>query len=335
MPLFNSIFVTLIFLLSIAIVRDDIKEKKIKNKILLTGFLLGAVVYLGGLIVGVIDFTYFGSVLLNAVIGLIVGYSLWNLNLWPAGDAKLFSLFVFLLPLYYYWKSYLPLFPAFSLLVNIFIPVFLVILFKALLNLALKLKQLKNLKKITIDFLLKAKYYYGYYVKGRDLWALLNKARKIYLAKTIKRILASMVVFLATYLILGKTIGMGSFFQIKTFASLAVWIAVAFTVRKYIKDSQEELMMAEKISGGMVVSLTDQGVVIFEKDFISSLGVVRADGLTGSQAELLRDFCRQNNIQQVLIQKYNPFSPWITLGVLLTVALKHNVFQLLMGVINK
>jgi hypothetical protein len=56
---------------------------------------------------------------------------MWHWNAWSAGDAKLFALFSFLLPLRFYSNTYLSYFPSFALLINIFVialGIFLVIL---------------------------------------------------------------------------------------------------------------------------------------------------------------------------------------------------------------
>jgi hypothetical protein len=45
---------------------------------------------------------------------------MWRWKVWSAGDAKLFALFSFLLPLKFYSNTYLSYFPSFALLLNIF-----------------------------------------------------------------------------------------------------------------------------------------------------------------------------------------------------------------------
>lgn len=90
----------------------------------------------------------------NTLISFLVGYLLWNFNLWSAGDAKFFSLCAFLLPLKFYSKSYLTFFPSFNLLVNLFVPLLLILTFTAFLMGIKELfnyrKRLKNIKKIDI-----------------------------------------------------------------------------------------------------------------------------------------------------------------------------------------
>jgi|GEM_PF-4166539 len=63
---------------------------------------------------------YLAQAALNGVTGLAVGYFLWFFRKWSAGDAKFFAFFSFFLPLYYYRKSYIAVFPALNILFNVF-----------------------------------------------------------------------------------------------------------------------------------------------------------------------------------------------------------------------
>ena len=54
----------------------------------------------------------------NSLFALVCGFLLFHFNLWSAGDAKLFFVLVLLLPLKYYFRHYIPLFPAFNLFLN-------------------------------------------------------------------------------------------------------------------------------------------------------------------------------------------------------------------------
>lgn len=128
----------MIFLIGLITSYQDFKEGKIKNKWIILGLVWALGIYLLLLIWAISapylaqiyskEFTfilpsYILKVFINSLIALLGGYLLWYFNLWSAGDAKLFALFTFLLPLRFYSKSYLPYFPSFVLLINTFIPV--------------------------------------------------------------------------------------------------------------------------------------------------------------------------------------------------------------------
>lgn len=331
MEIINTFFIILIFLIGGSVVLEDIKKRKIRNKVLLVGFFFGCLIFFYGWSMEIIDAVYLRKVLLNTVIGFLVGYLIWNLRLWPAGDAKFFGLLVFLLPLENYWKSYLPIFPSFSLLVNIFIPVFLALLLEALLDLAWKMRNPMILFHVG---LFKCKYYYNYYIKGKDLRKLLKKISDLYLIKTIKNILLGLIFFGATYFFLSLITGEGAVFSKKTIFYLIASAGISFLVRRYVKESQEVVVPIEKISTGMALSATNGHKHIFKEDFFRKLGPVMADGITKSQVGIIKKFCLKNGINSVAIHKCKPFSPWIIFGVLITILLKNNLFQVLMAILG-
>jgi len=83
----------------------DIKYGKIKNNCILIGLAWVLIVYI---LLGIYSFfylgqmeniSYFGKMLLNGFITLILGYLLWHFRLWTAADAKLFTLYALLIPL--------------------------------------------------------------------------------------------------------------------------------------------------------------------------------------------------------------------------------------------
>jgi hypothetical protein len=123
----DYLFLPVIFLIGGITSYQDFKYGKIKNKWIVLGLCWGAVVYISLVILkffnpAVISYSYIFAVLINSGIALVVGYGLWHFDLWSAGDAKLFFVFAFLFPLEYYGRGYLPYFPAFALLVNVFVP---------------------------------------------------------------------------------------------------------------------------------------------------------------------------------------------------------------------
>lgn len=119
----------LIICLGIVASYTDIKYGKVRNKHLLAFLSIVLFIYSLFLIMQIIDMKYFGLVFLYTLFAFLLGFFLWLFKFWSAGDAKLYSLFVFLIPLDIYNVSeFLPL----SILINAFIPLFLFYLTKAL-----------------------------------------------------------------------------------------------------------------------------------------------------------------------------------------------------------
>lgn len=134
--LLDYLFLPALFLIGLITSYQDFRYGKIKNKWIILGLVWGLGIYILFFIWSLLvpylsqifseQFTYILpsyllKVFINSVIALIVGYLLWYFNAWSAGDAKLFFIFSLLLPLKYYWKSALPYFPSFALLINTFI----------------------------------------------------------------------------------------------------------------------------------------------------------------------------------------------------------------------
>jgi len=105
---------------------SDLKYGKIKNKLLLYATIYFLVLYS---FLGIYNFLilqqnqnikYLLLLMINGGIAFVVSYAMWHLNLWAAGDAKLFTLYAFLIPLESYAKLYVPFFPSLILLIYTF-----------------------------------------------------------------------------------------------------------------------------------------------------------------------------------------------------------------------
>jgi hypothetical protein len=156
--IFDYLFLPMLFFIGLVTSYQDFKEGKIRNKWILLGLLWGLGIYflllIWNLIVPYLSselptflVSYLFKSLINSAISLIIGYLLWYFNLWSAGDAKLFFIFSLLLPLKYYWRSALPYFPSFALLINIFIPILFFLIFQ---NFFYFLKKASAFRKIRL-----------------------------------------------------------------------------------------------------------------------------------------------------------------------------------------
>ena len=129
----------------------DFKYGKIKNKWILTGLIWAVLLYLSLVFYAAFfpeqggSSRYILEMFINGLIALGVGYFLWHFKLWSAGDAKLFTLYAFLVPLQFYSNCYLNYFPSFILLVNTFL---LILLFLAAEALFFNLRQLKSIRSL-------------------------------------------------------------------------------------------------------------------------------------------------------------------------------------------
>lgn len=110
--------ITLILVAGTVAVAQDLTIHKVRNWLVVSVL----AVYLALLLTGVLTISPwpYKVVLINIAIGAICSISMWQFEIWPAGDAKLFILFTVLLPLGYYVNGPIMYFPAMALLLNIF-----------------------------------------------------------------------------------------------------------------------------------------------------------------------------------------------------------------------
>jgi Flp pilus assembly protein protease CpaA len=163
----NFDLLNLLFLFPLGIIGaicsyTDIKYGKIFNKWILRGggYILFLYLFLFSYSFSVGNEENINSLLnllVNGFTALLGGYILWHFKLWSAGDAKLFTVFSFLIPLSFYSKSYIAFFPSFNLLINLAVPLLFVlagnklfVLIKNVCNGKQKINQLLFLSKKNI-----------------------------------------------------------------------------------------------------------------------------------------------------------------------------------------
>lgn len=104
----------------------DIKHGMIQNRLVFP-------MLFAGILLSLPDFSTLPMFLVNALIAFIFGFALYLARLWSAGDSKLFLAFAVLFPIGLYPGSFI-FFPAFSLVLNSFVPAFIALAVLSLLN---------------------------------------------------------------------------------------------------------------------------------------------------------------------------------------------------------
>lgn len=115
-----------IFILGCTTSIEDIRTGKIKNHWIISSMVFTLCFYFLSFITSYIQYVALAwnivrDISVNSGLALLAGVVLWKAGIWPPGDAKLFFAYALLIPLSYYTNGYLPYFPSFALLVNIFI----------------------------------------------------------------------------------------------------------------------------------------------------------------------------------------------------------------------
>lgn len=305
--LLNIAFIILIAALGFFVLRGDIRHRKIRNKSVLAGFFGGMALFLVGFLSGAVEGWYLREVLVNSAIALVVGYVFWQFSLWPAGDAKLFVLFSFLLPLHFYWKSYLPFFPSMTLLANIFVCAYAFLLARSLLHLCVIIRR-------------------GYFFPG-----LVTETKAFFRKMNVFTVIGGLAKMLAVFALMrhffapgqGTDSGAARAFLVGT----SVWISVIYIVRRYITDNESYAVSVDSVRSGMSPLISAKNSEIFSKEFLKELGPVRAEGLDGEQAELVRERLRSERVDFLDMQRHAPFSPWILVGLSVTMFLSDGILQ--------
>lgn len=147
-------FLPAIMILGLITSYEDIKFGKIRNKWIIAALayfaILNVFLISGSYIRGVLNTQYIIELLTNLFFSIMVGFGFWYLRIWTAGDGKLFIAYSALIPFTVYQHSYEKWIPSVSLLLNIFILGFFLIL----MNIVRKVR-LRDIKKIQLTFLKK------------------------------------------------------------------------------------------------------------------------------------------------------------------------------------
>ena len=128
----------------------DIRFGKIRNRWILLAIAYATIAYLVlfayNYMEASINPRYILELFTNFIFSVAVGFALWYNGIWTAGDGKLFIAFSSLIPLSSYSVGYYSLVPSVSLLLNIFVVSFFILM----IFMVYKIKKKKAIKTIKI-----------------------------------------------------------------------------------------------------------------------------------------------------------------------------------------
>ena len=130
---------------------QDMKDRKIRNKWVILGLIYSFLTFIFMLIYMKnknlpLNINYLRIYFVNLFISLIIGFMLWMINLWTAGDAKIFLTYSALIPLSVYKLGKIGFFPSYILLINTFTLAFVYFSIRIILKLDFK-TLIQELKK--------------------------------------------------------------------------------------------------------------------------------------------------------------------------------------------
>lgn len=385
--LFDYLFLPVLFLIGLITAFQDLCYGKIKNKWIILGLAYGLLVLAGFFLwnqvahpvsiyyyqhikglepnspmpVFTVSNQYLQTTVINFLLAVGVGFLMWFMKAWSAGDAKLFFVFALLLPLKYYSKSFLAFFPSFALLINIFIPIFLFFAAKALVFFFQKAAGLLRKKEFFPDL-------------------------KAFAAENLSNWLRMLVAFLTMFLLmqLAQKLSGQAFSSLAQLASLAVLFIVGRPLSNILKYNWALVLilavMGVSLGTGIIYFKTAMVAMLWQilymalmflllmsvlnkvlELYINEQGIKQVsldalrptfqlskefmDGLQSSEPELygkiknekqfsqesiaaIRNYCISRNQNTIPVYTSFPFAVWMLAGVALTIALKGSLISI-------
>lgn len=385
--IFDFLFLPVLFFIGAVTSWQDLRCGKIKNKWVVLGLIYGLglilVFFLWDLtaqsatkffylkikgmpadspvLVFTITFQYLEAVVINFLFSMAAGFAMWKFGAWSAGDAKLFFVFSLLLPLKYYSKSYLPLFPSFALLINIFIPIFFFLMVKAVFfggGAIQRIKKLKmeDFKKKALSGLLN---FLRMFLGFAAMFLIVQGTQKIaggflhinfsaiqvfvlfclfFVGKPLFNFLKNNIVFAALALFWFFFISAGYFYFhefLVGFLSRIFYMALIFVVcfgslRKllelYLKEKETKEINAEHLNSHSQIC-KDFWLDIKHSDSKIYNLLEKKSFLDSEDIEIVKNFCLQNGCKKIKVYKSFPFALWMTAGLVLTIILRGSVLS--------
>jgi hypothetical protein len=372
--LIDFLILPMIFLIGAITSWEDFYTGRVSNKWLKFGFLYGLGVLLFFALKGLlaphflhtigldlkIPYIYFAKVYNNTCIAAVIAFFLWKKGLLAAGDAKLFILFTFLLPLKYYWKSYLPYFPSFALLTNIIVPIFISFFYYAIhdwitnnfkliknhKNIDFKKAKedfsswfvvyLKNLVGFSATFLLVAFFSNNFFSVSTENSGYVFLF-SVFIRKQIQDFfsakkwlswlfLAAVGAFAINILRIGfvdaASWAMNTLRMVVIFNTL--FLIINIIIENYIESSRMKIKIRDLRPGIMV---------ILNKMPLPKIGKIMGGGISKEQVKILKDWGRVNKYKEIEIHKNIPFAVWIFIGTFITIVFQKSVIIMFFEII--
>ena len=360
-------FLPAIIILGVMTSYTDIKFGKIKNKhiILLLLYILIAyitLIFVGFLVGFTMRATYLFDLGINMLIALIFGFVAWHFRIWSAADAKLFFAYSGLVPLTAYSNTYFAYFPSFVILVNIFFPVFIYYVIKSIFFTSSR-EKISFIKKIKAGQIPSTVFgvfssiwisrFLTIFIKI-DIGLLGNILIMVSLFYLIRRIMVKMGMwrFAILLFLFGIILDYSYLFTLQffwRFISFSIILIPMFFILMFsrilmirfveIKDLKTGTVLYDYIyyEKGKYKRMEEQEVTgskIIKKESLLKMGD-RAEGLTDEEVKKIKDLRKRGKLDfsSITVLQTLPFSPFLFLGVILTIIAGGN-FLLLIKFLN-
>jgi hypothetical protein len=345
---------------------SDIKEGKIRNKWIISALIYALVVYLilitSYYLKGTLRVPYLVGLLTNIIFTVMIGFGMWLGSLWTSGDAKLFIAFSALVPLSVYSYGYVKWFPSITLLINTFVPLFIVFFAIMMFKTSFEQKKQaigKEIKPAAIiqSFISLFAIYWGFqfllsslnlpqsfFFSALSSVVVLRILRKI-VVRFFKRFFFLTVVIASLRFIIDKSVYSIAFFNQMLFL-LFFWLAFSGLVSNLGKGHFSKKVPINKLAPGMLpveLIYKDEHKGMCFKESQTNLFKIkkkpvfeqRPEGLEKEEIEKLKKLLKQKKLafRELDVSQTLPFAPFMFMGVVLTIIAKGNILILIMNLI--
>ena len=358
-------FIPGIIILGLMTSYTDIKQGKIKNKHILFALIYALLTHLILIYLNwsILRTSYIIETGIMVIISLIVGFIIWYVGLWTAGDAKLYFVYSFLVPLSIYKYGYMLYFSTTNILINTFIPIFLYFFIFLMIKTTIKqkfyyLKKAFEIKRIimlaffifALGFLIKM--FFSFLNIQLDYFTTIFIL--FFLLFVLEKLLHLKMIQLAIVLSIVRLIFDKNIYTIDFWLLFVLTILIFIIVRFFIIDLGTILFTKEVdiklLKEGMVPSesiykekekYNKQSLITFT--LIESLGrkiqkkdyvfEPTAEGLTKKDIEKLKKLELKLGFEHLKIHQTMPFAPFMFLGVITALIAQGNVIIRLMNLL--
>lgn len=333
----------MILFLGIVTSYEDIKFGKIRNKWIILALIYSIAANIALFSLKYYDADYLAKLLINSLLSLAVCFLIWHLNLWTAGDAKLFFAFTALMPIYEPYSYFFFI----SFLSNAFIPISIVLFMHILLKTTAKEKLFYFKKAFSAKAVFKIiLFIFGFLWVISSVFGFIGLRSNILLSLFavfsvhyfIERILKIETFYIGLLMSLLRLIFDSSVYSLK-FVGEFLMLALLFLIIRVFLLSMgsghfaREVKFAE-LKEGMIPAeaiFKSRGKYFKSPAAFSIIGLAKgkntgkflfknpARGLGKKEIKILRSLQGKSPFNTLKVQTTMPFGPFIFLGAVLTI----------------
>lgn len=339
---------------------EDIRYGKIRNNYIAVSivYALASVMVFSFFLFrfGNLNFTYLVEYGINVVAALFVGFFIWHIGFWSAGDAKLFLAYSMLLPLSVYSLEYVTFFQSSVVIVNTFLPVFVFLAFKVLKKSGISemSKAIREQLKISsivalLFFLLSFQWIFQILIDftGIRLPFLLQIILLVSLFSLLYRLPSKFVsVSIGVITLLRLIFDTASVLSLDFLYMFLQILVIFFIIRSLMLKLSYKMFSTslsfDKLRPGMIpaesIVIKDKSYKKKEIDFSSfsknssdskTRIVFTSDSLRPEEIEYLRSMERRLGFNSLRVYQTIPFAPFMFAGVILTILFQGSILNFL------